>query len=167
MYSILFVVVLISSVASNDVCHLGDGRSATTRGHCSGGGCAVVSFRDNVPQYRCLKDLHRHHPAFVTLACEHSTVDATCYNRNSFDPLPSNLRRLGLIEETFGQVMTSSGIENFCCCRGELCNAANEKIRRHFDQLPEIVDESQRSSISNVVPFFGITFLLAAFQMFH
>jgi hypothetical protein len=99
------------------------------------------------------------------LACEYSTASATCYDQNSSGEIPWNIKKLGVIERTFGEVLRTAGnnysnfmfklvklgMNRFCCCRGSYCNAENEHINRHFRLSPHRKHPADQSLGSSVV----------------
>ncbi|KAI6177852.1 hypothetical protein M3Y97_00952400 [Aphelenchoides bicaudatus] len=97
------VLYFLQLAYGQEVCHVGSSHRQTVRTNCRHGGCAVVSYKNTggqgIAEYKCLTDIN--HPAFVTLACEHSTVDATCFDQYSNKELPINIRRLQVRERTF------------------------------------------------------------------
>uniref|UniRef100_A0A914E8A1 Uncharacterized protein n=1 Tax=Acrobeloides nanus TaxID=290746 RepID=A0A914E8A1_9BILA len=146
MLGIVFLVIFsnfIDSSWSTNRCYVGRPGKAAVQGFCPlSDGCAIVRYKGqfgdlngrNHDRYQCFSELEKLHPAFTVTNCSNGASVATCYDINSRDKISYTARAVGVMEQTFGEVLRLHNIEKFCCCKEDLCNRANEQVINFFAQ---------------------------------
>ncbi|TMS37478.1 hypothetical protein L596_004401 [Steinernema carpocapsae] len=95
--------------------------------------CAIVKYsRTSYKERLCHRDLAKQHPALLYLNCPDG--DRTfCLNQTSTRIITDS--PIDLVEETYGEVLKYLEINEFCCCRGESCNAKNPEMEKYYRQV--------------------------------